>query len=378
MSWQYVAKNGKLLRCGYTTGSCAAAAAKAATELLLCGAAPSMVTINTPAGVPLTLQICEPSRDENFARCAIRKDGGDDPDVTTGLLIYATVQRCAEGVFIDGGEGVGRITKPGLNQPVGAAAINSTPRAMIKAEISQVFKRFGYNSGISVTISIPGGEAVAAKTFNSRMGIIGGLSIVGTTGIVEPMSSKALVDTIKLELSQKAAGGEKSILLVPGNYGTSFAAEKLGLPKEKIVMCSNFIGDAINGAVELGFESILLVGHIGKLVKLALGNTNTHSSAGDGRIEALLLAALQSGAELPLLRKIADCVSTDAVLALILKENLLVPTMQNIGEKILDCLSLHVPTQTEIGYVCFTNAPDLAGVLMQSDNAERLMNLWRN
>lgn len=374
---QYIAKNGKLLRCGYTTGSCAAAAAKAATELLLAGAAPSVVSIDTPAGIPLHLEVLVTRLEGTTASCAIRKDGGDDPDATHGLLVYASVTRCAAGILIDGGAGIGRVTKPGLDQPVSAAAINSTPRAMITHELSALCRKLGYDGGISVILSIPHGETIAKKTFNPRMGIVGGLSIVGTTGIVEPMSNKALVDTVNLELSQRAANGQRSLLLVPGNYGVRFAQEVLGLSQENLVMCSNFIGDAIDGAVEHGFERIFLIGHIGKLVKLALGITNTHSAAGDGRIEALLMAAVQAGADLSLLREISDCVSTDAALSVLLKHHLLSEVTELLGEKISACLSRRVPAGTQIGYVCFTNAPELPRILMQSPDAEALMNVWR-
>ena len=249
---------------------------------------------------------------------------------------------------------------------------------MIKKEVSQLCEKLCYDGGISVTVFVPNGRTAAEKTFNPRMGIEGGISIVGTTGIVEPMSSKALVDTIKLEISQKAADGEKNLLLVPGNYGAVFVSQTLGISQDKAVMCSNFIGDAIDGAVEAGFENILLAGHIGKLVKLALGATNTHSSEGDGRIEAIVMAALQCGAELQLLKDISACVTADAAAVLLLKNKLLEKTMRNIGNKIFDCLSRRVPSSIQIGYVCFTNEKNLPKILAESDNAETLISLWRN
>lgn len=379
MAERFVAKEGKLLRGGYTTGSCAAAAAKAAALLLLTGTAPAAVTIGTPAGISLTLPVLQADMTANgSASCAIRKDGGDDPDATDGLLIYATLTRQETGLTVDGGEGVGRVTKPGLDQPVGAAAINSTPRRMIAQSVEEACRSCGYAGGLCVILSIPGGEETAKRTFNPRMGIEGGLSIVGTTGLVDPMSAQALVDTVKLELTQLAAGGQRNLLLSPGNYGSTFAQEALHLDTRQLVTCSNFIGAALDGAVEKGFTHVLLVGHIGKLVKLSIGITDTHSKAGDGRIEALLRWALEAEASLPLLRAIDGCVTTDAALLLLQEAGLLASVMRLLGEKIQDCLLRRVPPQMEIGFVCFTNAPALPGVLTQSPNAASLLTIWRN
>lgn len=368
--------NGKLLRCGYTTGSCAAAAAQAAAEFLLGGTAPGTVTLSTPKGLSLTLDVAEARMDADRALCAVRKDAGDDPDVTDGILVYAAVSRQGAGLTIDGGDGVGRVTKPGLDQPVGAAAINSTPRRMIAQAVDGVCRRRGYSGGLRIVISIPGGEALARRTFNPRMGIVGGLSIIGTSGIVEPMSNQALVDTIRTELRQAAAGGARHILLTPGNYGEDFARNKLGLTLSPHVNCANFIGDSIDACVECGFEHILLIGHIGKLVKLGIGVTNTHSAFGDGRMETLIACALEAGAPLDLLKRLASCVTTDAALDLLCSAGLLEKTMQVLGPRIDACLKRRVPDSVEIGYLCFTNAEPFAGVLCQSGCAETLMKLW--
>ena len=177
--------NSKLLRYGYTTGSCAAAAAKAAAQMLRTGQPVSQVRIVTPSGVPLTLDVLDPVLGEDSASCAIRKDGGDDPDATSGLLIYATVRPIPQGIRVDGGPGVGRVTKPGLDQPVGAAAINHVPRQMIEAAVAEALQ--GASGGMEVIISVPGGEEVGKRTFNPHLGIVGGISILGTSGIVEPI-----------------------------------------------------------------------------------------------------------------------------------------------------------------------------------------------
>ena len=369
--------DGRLLRCGYTTGACAAAAAKAATAMLLTGGPAPTVLLPTPKGVMLTLDVLDAQFGPNFARCAIKKDSGDDPDVTNGILVYAQVEYGDAGVHIEGGEGVGRVTKPGLDQLVGEAAINSTPRRMITEAVEAVCAECGYAGGVRVCIYVPGGGALAKRTFNPRMGIEGGISIIGTTGIVEPMSHAALIGTIRLELRQLASTGIKNVLLTPGNYGETFAATKLGLPMGAHVACSNFIGDAIDAAVELGFTKILLVGHIGKLVKLGIGMTNTHSANGDGRMETLLACALDAGAELPLLKEIAACVTTDAALAYLHSAGLLQETMHILGARIDACLKRRVPEGVEICCLCFTNAEGFGGILVQSENADRLLRLWR-
>ncbi len=369
--------NGKLLRCGYTTGSCAAAAAKAAGIMLLGGSPVERVSISTPKNCFLTLDVLDIRLTENFSSCAIRKDSGDDPDVTNGMLIYARVERSAHGISIDGGEGVGRVTKPGLDQPVGAAAINSIPREMITKELSETAKVYGYEGGFSVTVSIPDGEKLAARTFNPRLGIEGGISVIGTTGIVEPMSHQAMADTVRLELRQLWTTGARDVLLTPGNYGETFARDSLGLSLDGHVVCSNFIGDAIDTAVELGFNRILLVGHIGKLVKLGLGITNTHSSFGDGRTETLIACTLEAGGELSLLKSILHSVTADAALTLLYNAGLLEKTMDELGKRISPCLNRRVPEGVDIGYLCFTDARPMRGILTKSSNADELMEIWR-
>ncbi len=370
--------NGKLLRCGYTTGSCAAGAARAAAVMLLSGRTIDSVELDTPKGVRLTLDILEQETGDGWASCAVRKDAGDDPDVTAGILVFARAERIADGITVDGGEGVGRVTKPGLDQPVGAAAINSTPRRMIADNVAQVCRDSDYEGGIAITVSIPGGRELAERTFNPRMGIEGGISVLGTSGIVEPMSNQALADTIALELRQLAAGGARRVLLTPGNYGRDYAAGKLGLNTDECVSCSNFIGDALDSAVECGFTEILLVGHIGKLVKLGIGQTNTHSSAGDGRMETLVTCALLCGADLETLRQVAGCVTTDAALEILQGAGLKDAVCAVLGERIGATLKRRVPPGVETGYVLFTNREDLGGTLHKSENADRLMQNWRN
>ncbi|MHC6202042.1 cobalt-precorrin-5B (C(1))-methyltransferase CbiD [Breznakiellaceae bacterium SP9] len=381
--------NGTFLRCGYTTGSCAAAAAGAAVWMLLNQSKRETYSLTTPKGIPLTLDILNPSFDQDTAVCAVKKDAGDDPDVTKGVFVYAKVERCQEGMQINGGEGIGRVTKPGLDQPVGNAAINSTPRRMITAECQAVSAQAGYTGGLSVLISIPSGAELARKTFNPRVGIIGGISILGTTGIVEPMSEKAWADSLRLEMRQLGMEGHRDVLITVGNFAADFARDALGLSLAPQVKCQNFIGEALVVASELGFKRLLLVGHMGKLVKLGIGIVSTHSSHGDGRIETLCFCALKAGASLELLRDISDCVSTDAVLLLLRDAGILAPVMDILRSRIEVTMKRHCAESLETGFVCFGKVAavstsgdgslsrDNGTVVVQSTNAVALMEAFR-
>jgi cobalt-precorrin-5B (C1)-methyltransferase len=366
----------RLLRRGQTTGTCAAAAAKAAATWALNGQAPRTVSIPLPAGPRLTLDVIAVDESTATATCAVRKDAGDDPDITDGVLVYATVRQVAAGFTIDGGVGIGRVTRPGLDQPVGAAAINSVPRHMIAAAVAEAAVTAGYDGGWEVVIAIPGGEALAARTFNPRLGVVGGLSVLGTTGIVEPMSHAALTETVRREIAVLAAEGRRALLLTLGNFALAFAVDELGLNPEGSVKCSNAVGDALTAAVEYGFDQILVIGHLGKLVKLGLGVLNTHSNQGDGRLETLVTCALAAGGKLPLLRRIAAAATTDAALAALTEAGLAEATLSVLGARIEDTLIRHVPPEVTVGYVCFTRA-EPGGVLAQSANARTLMEIWR-
>ena len=306
----------KKLRSGFTTGSCAAAAAKAAAWMLLAGTEKSNISIITPKGAAFDAEILEIKRTADSVKCAVRKDGGDDPDVTTGALIFAEVSLSDEnGIRLDGGEGVGRVTRPGLDQPVGEAAINSVPRAMIKQEVAQVAEAYGYDGGFDVIISVPGGDEIAARTFNPRLGIEGGISIIGTSGVVEPMSEQAILDTIRVELRQQKAEGCKAAFISPGNYGLDFMKETYGMDLDRSVKCSNYIGLSVDMIKELGFESMLLTGHAGKLVKVAGGIMNTHSREADCRMEIIAAAAAKEGADTGLILGILECLTTEEAFA---------------------------------------------------------------
>ena len=332
---EYVTVDGKELRLGYTTGSCAAAASKAAAIMLLTGKEVQLIRLLTPKGLELELEVEDITTEKDAVSCAIRKDSGDDPDVTHGALVYSRVSFTDEpGVHIDGGIGVGRVTKPGLDQPVGNAAINSTPRRMIRENLEEVMEMTSYEGGLEVMISIPKGVELAKKTFNPRLGIEGGISVIGTTGIVEPMSEKALTDTIMLELRQKRELGYEYALLTPGNYGSDFIRDGLGLDPEWAVQTSNFIGDSIDMCVKLGFKGALLIGHIGKLVKIAGNMMNTHSKYGDCRMEILGSAAAAFGVKPETAEYILGCAACDEAVRVLREEGIDRDTLDLVSSRI--------------------------------------------
>ncbi|MDR0409324.1 MAG: cobalt-precorrin-5B (C(1))-methyltransferase CbiD [Spirochaetaceae bacterium] len=320
----------KKLRCGFTTGSCAAAAAKGAAAALLLGEdAESACVVDTPAGKRFEPRLYDVVVSDDSASCAVEKDGGDDPDVTSGCLVYALVRKRREqGFVIDGGEGVGRVTFPGLDQPPGAAAINSVPRRMIADALREIRETAGFADGLSVSISIPDGEKLAARTFNRRLGIVGGLSILGTTGIVEPMSEAAFCDSIKSELSMLRALGYDALTLTPGNIGLDFLARHY--PSARPVKCANFIGESICLAAEAGFDHVLIAGHIGKLIKLVTGNFNTHSRYGDARQFVFASFAAIHGANGALTAELLRCAASEAAIDILLDAGMWEPVLKEI------------------------------------------------
>ncbi len=352
MNEYYIQKGDKKLRCGFTTGSCASAAAKAALMMLISGEDIYNVSILTPKGIPYNAEIVDIKRDEEKKEvsCAVIKDGGDDPDATTGARIVATVSiledSCEDGyIEIYGGDGVGRVTKKGLDQPVGEAAINSVPRKMIKENLSMVLKNAGLSDkGVKVIISVPGGEEIAQKTFNPKLGIIGGISILGTTGVVEPMSDSAIIETIKTEIRVRKAEESRILLAAPGNYGLSFLNEVYGIDVNKAVMSSNFIYDTIKIATSEGFSKLLFAGHIGKLIKVAGGIKNTHSMYGDHRMEILSsivedVSRLTESETKKLCDEILSCVMTDEAVSYI--------SQKGIGDDVFTEMARRIKTNME-------------------------------
>lgn len=375
------------MRYGFTTGSCAAAAAAAACYMLLTGRKKEEMTILTPKGISYTAKLVDISINKSSAVCAIVKDGGDDPDITTGAHIVAEVAflpkeslqkeslqkdktDAAQQIIIRGGKGVGRVTKPGLDQPVGEAAINHVPREMIEKEVRRICALFDYNGKLQVTISVPEGEEIAQKTFNPRLGITGGISILGTSGIVEPMSSQALLDTIQVELRQQKAMGQQMIAVTPGNYGLDFMKEAFAYDLDKSVKCSNFIGNTIDMAAETGFCGMLLTGHIGKLVKVSGGIMNTHSKEGDCRMELLAAAALKSGGSKTQALEILEAVTTEEGIRLLQEGGNLQKTMQILMEKIMFYLQKRAAGRLQIECMMYANG---YGLLAESSGAEAML-----
>ena len=356
---EYIYKGSKKMRCGYTTGSCAAAAAKAAAEMLLTGREVSSAELLTPKGIVIRPDIIEPVITENSASCAVEKDSGDDPDVTNGIHVYAEVTLAEKGVEILGGIGIGRVTKAGLDQPVGEAAINSVPRKMITSAVMEIAEKYGYSGGFTVTVSVPEGAELAEKTYNPRMGIEGGISIIGTSGIVEPMSNTALVDTIRTEAKMRRAEGQKNMLLTIGNYSERFVQNELPFSLERSVTCSNFIGDAIDIGIELGFSSILIVGHIGKLVKLGAGIMNTHSSWADGRMEVLVTCGVLAGADVETLKKLPDCATADAAMDILAEGGYLEKTLEILSSRMDYYLRGRVKDEVKIAALAFSYKREL-------------------
>ena len=350
------------LRCGYTTGTCAAAAARGAAELLLRGTYLPAVRIDTPAGIPVDAELEAFSPGPGWASCAVRKDGGDDPDITDGALIFARAEVIpGPDVVIDGGPGVGRVTRPGLDQPPGAAAINSTPRRMIAEQVRAALDQAGAAHGLRITISVPEGERLAKRTFNPRLGIEGGISILGTSGIVRPMSEAAIIDSVRLELNMVHAAGGRDVLVTPGNYGASFSHERLGLSLKQCAQCSNYVGEAIDYAAGLGFQSFLLVGHLGKLCKVASGIMNTHSHVADGRRESLTAHAALAGAAGDTLNAIFHAATTDAVVDLLDQAGLREAVMRSLAAALGEALE-HRAGGMAVGGVFLTNQHGLLGM----------------
>ncbi len=371
----YIQKGSQKLRMGFTTGSCAALAAKAAAKMLLTGVYIDTVDIMTPKELPVKVAVLETDFGSGCVSCAVQKDAGDDPDVTDGSLVFAKVSKTSTpGVQIDGGVGVGRVTRPGLDQPVGAAAINHVPRQMITSEVQAICERYDYEGGMDVIISIPKGIELAKRTFNPMLGIEGGISILGTSGIVEPQSMQALIDCIGVELRALAAEGHKSVLFTPGNYGEAFLAVHPFLGGIPTVKCSNYIGDALDFAVAYGFNRILLVGHVGKFIKLAGGIMNTHSGMADCRMELFAAHAALAGADTNTVSQLMNAVSTDACVEILdacaLKEAVFCSLLQNIQAHI----TRRVGNSALIGAVMFSN---VYGLLGQTEAAGHLINLFQ-
>ena len=280
---------GKAARHGYTTGACAAAAAKGAALLLHGQKSIESVQIDLPAGERVTFVLHGQIFDTGQASCFVVKDAGDDPDVTNGCEVWARVQRLAGAdVIISGGVGIGRVTKPGLAVPVGAWAINPVPQAMITAALREVFPA----GALQVEISIPDGALRAQRTLNARLGILGGLSILGTTGIVKPISHQAWTDTLDAALDVACACGWRTVVLSTGRTSEMVAQRALpgagiNLGEEAFIMMGDHVGYALRACARRNIPNVILAGQFAKLLKIACCHEQTHVSASELDLQEL-------------------------------------------------------------------------------------------
>lgn len=369
----YINQGNKRLRCGYTTGSCATLASKAAFKMLLTKQKVCRESIVTPKGIPVSVDIIDIDLANDYARCSVVKDAGDDIDATDGAHIVSKVSLFASDdlcIEIDGGCGVGRVTQAGLNQDIGHAAINSTPRKMIADEISMIAEECAYKSGVKVLIEVVNGEELAKKTFNGKLGILGGISILGTSGIVEPQSLQALIDTIEVEVKSIEASGAKSILACPGNYGEKFIRNELNLKDYRILTYSNFTGNMLDFISASNIEEVLIVSHIGKGIKLAGGIMNSHSRYADCRMELFTSYAAISGVSQQSLEKLMTAKTTDACIEILEEENKKEIVMEKIIHSAQEHLSYRVSDKAKVGVLLFSN---VYGILGMSDEARELL-----
>lgn len=367
----YIIKAGKKLRKGFTTGSCAAAAAKACAIMLFEKKEIPDISLTLPGGEEIILKPEDILLNETTVSCCIVKDAGDDPDVTNGIRIYAKVEKVKANISIDGGIGVGRVTCAGLSCKIGEATINPGPRKMILNAMEEVSHLYKFEGGFNVEIFVPQGLEISKKTFNERLGIVGGISILGTTGIVEPMSEAALIDTIKLEMSTRKQNGQNILFISPGNYGVDYAREHLGIDVDSAVKISNYIGETLEHAVYMGFEKILFVGHIGKLVKVAAGVMNTHSKIADCRNEIFASHSALAGASKEMVENIMNAKTTDEIHSILMQHNISKMVYKSILGKIVSHLNYRVMNKIRIEVLVFSNEN---GVLMQTDNVVDFIN----
>ena len=351
---RYVVKNGEKLRTGYTTGTTATVAAVAAAKMLLTGEAIHEARVSLPQGDEAMLEVKSCRIHDDACTAVVLKDGGDDPDITHGTEINATIRLISDGIEIKGGRGVGTVTTEGMRCATGEAAINPVPRKMIRENLNNLATELEYEGGFSVTISVPQGEDLAKQTYNPRLGIVGGISILGTTGIVWPMSEKALIDTIKVELDRKYADNPEYVIISPGNYGQDYCQNNLGIDINDAVKISNFLGDSLDYIAYKGFKKVLLVGHTGKLIKVAGGIMNTHSSYGDCRMEIISAYSALLGADSETVDNILNCVTTDQAMDIIKEKDYYSSLKKKLAERVKYHLDFRLKGKTEIEFIMFT------------------------
>jgi cobalt-precorrin-5B (C1)-methyltransferase len=354
--------NGKTYRYGYTTGSCAAGAAKAALMMLLSGEAIEEITLNTPAGIELQLLLHDIFISDGYAQCAIVKDSGDDPDITNGIKVFAkAMPNDGKGLQITGGIGVGRVTKKGLQVAVGEAAINPVPMKMIREEVLALLN---HNLNYTIEISVPEGVEIAKKTFNERLGVVGGISILGSSGIVVPMSDDAFKESLALELSLLKEKGCREVVLTPGNYGEAFIAAHIPAAMERTVTTSNFIGYMLHQAVRFEMQKVLLVGHIGKLVKVSGGIFHTHSNVADARNEIMAAHYMQFSGDALGFRHIMRSNTTEEAIGFVLEDRFFDYLCWVIQRRCHE----HIRNKIDVEVMVFSQEKGLLGKTSQVDD----------
>ena len=352
----------KELRYGLTTGTCVAVGAKAAL-MTLAGNHAEYFSVRNPQGQELSMQIADRGMLLDGAWAELIKDGGDDPDVTHGARIRVEVRPGGNGIRFVGGSGVGRVTKPGLQISVGEPAINPVPRQMTIWAIEDVL---GENPDVEITVSVENGEALGKKTLNPQLGVIGGISILGTTGIVRPMSEDAFKRSLLPQLDVVKAAGYDFVILVPGRMGEE-AAERMGFPREAMAQMSNFVGTLLTGAAERKFKKVLFLGHVGKLAKIAAGSFNTHNKVADGRREIIAVLAALEGLELSLVEKLLEANTAEETIQMLLPTGKLHLVMDAIAARSSRRAEEHIFGELEVGTILTT----LDGKILGLDNSAR-------
>lgn len=335
---------GRYWRRGFTTGAGAAAAAKAAAMLWTGRSCPDQVSVTNPRGERLCIPVAAGKARNDRAWAWVIKDAGDDPDVTQGIRIVAIVEGATgDEVVITGGPGVGMVTRPGLPVPVGEAAINPVPREMIARAVREVLP----TGGIKVIIALPGGKRLARRTMNPQLGIAGGLSVLGTTGIIEPMSEEAYCRSLVPQIDMALAGGYRLLVLTPGRKSQEVATGRYGFPPLAVVQAGNFFGFMLEEAASRGLEQFILFGEPGKLVKLAAGIFNTHNRVGDARRETLAAHAAILGAPARVVDGIMAAASVGEALTCLDRAGLQRPVLERVaaaaGERTRSFLHRFVP-----------------------------------
>ena len=325
----------KKMRSGYTTGACAAAGVKAVL-LFLQGEYMEQVQIMALDGTPLLIPVKKVERTEYGARAEVIKDSGDDPDITNGVSVFAEVRHTAgkTGIVFRAGEGIGHVTKPGLSVAPGEPSINPGPRKLIANVIEELL---GPEAGCEIILSVPAGKELAKRTLNPILGVVGGISIIGTTGVLRPMSEEGFKNSLVPQIDVALAAGFRSLVFVPGKIGEN-AAVACGLPREAIVQTSNFIGFMLSAAAERKVDRVLLFGHIGKLVKVAAGVFYTHNRIGDARLETMAAYAAAEGLPAEGVRRILQATTTEEAL----------PILDEYGlERVYDVLAARASARAE-------------------------------